>query len=229
MAVRSPASTVATVPAVGRGAALADRLPHAAEAVEQVALDVDLAGDVGLGQPELAGAAHQPAQGGGVADDDGRARRRGRPRCRPRPGAGRAAAPPNSGVTTAAISWATPRVGGWPAEGVRDVGERHVEPFGDRVVSRVVRRRRGRGWVYPRDGSTGRSAEQVGPAEHRGGLAGGRGAGVGVGPGVEQRADDVLLVLEHRPGQRALAPVVDPVGVGAAGGQQRPRSSACPW
>ena len=69
---------------------LAGERPHPAEAVGEVAVDVEVAGDVGPGQPELVGAPEQAAQ---------RARRlrstttgrvqRARPRCRPRRGARR--------------------------------------------------------------------------------------------------------------------------------------------
>ena len=59
-------------PRGGHPAERAGRRPDATEAVEQVALDVELARDVRLGEAELAGVAHEPAQRGGVAQDDGR-------------------------------------------------------------------------------------------------------------------------------------------------------------
>ncbi len=51
---------------------LAHRTPDPAEPVEQVALHVDLTGDVGLREAELTRPEHQAAQRGGVADDDHR-------------------------------------------------------------------------------------------------------------------------------------------------------------
>ncbi len=66
-------ATAATAPADGRPPVrAAGRRPHATEPVEQVTLDVELTGDVRLGEAELTGVAHEPAQRGGVAQDDGR-------------------------------------------------------------------------------------------------------------------------------------------------------------
>ena len=63
--------------------------PDAAEPVLEVAVDVEVAADVGPGQPELAGA---PERGDASARRErqhhGRGVRADRPRCRPRPGCG---------------------------------------------------------------------------------------------------------------------------------------------
>ena len=79
-------ATAATVPAEGRPPVSARAVDHTRrKPVEQVALDVELARDVGLGEAELTGVAQEPAQGRRVAQDDGRGVGGAGDACRPTP------------------------------------------------------------------------------------------------------------------------------------------------
>ena len=73
-----------------------------------------------------------------------------------------------------------------------------------------------------------RAVEEVGAAEHLGGRPGGRVACVGVRPGGDQGVYDVVLALEDRAGQGALAAVVEAVDLGAALGRAA-TVAAWPW
>ena len=86
--------------------------PHAAEAVAEVAVDVEVSGDVGPRQTELVRAPEQAAQCPPVAQHHHRARRGDRPGSRPTPAAPRAGRRP-------------PAAGRWPrAAGRRDGSSR---------------------------------------------------------------------------------------------------------
>ena len=72
-------------------AAGAVRGPHPGEPVGQVAVDVEVAADVGLGEAELAGRVEQPAGAHAGSPAPGSARPPAPPGCRPMPGCRRAA------------------------------------------------------------------------------------------------------------------------------------------